>query len=452
MTPSLFPAAHRWHLADPRPFFCGSRESIDLAVVIPCLAEMPGLLDTLVSLARNPPEELARTLVVCVVNHREDVQAEDPVQENNRQTVAWLRRFAAGEGPPPDAPPAWRDRAEPLSGRGLRIACLDAASPGQELPKRGGGVGLARRIGMNRALGLVATSGDAPAILASLDGDTLVEPTYLGALRRTFASRNLSGAVVSFAHQASPDPAIQDAICTYELFLRYYVLGLAWAGSPYAFFSIGSALACTARGYAAVRGMPVRQGGEDFYFLNKLAKTGAIGWVQGTAVYPSPRPSCRAPFGTGQRVRQLVAGGDTGRGVYHPECFAVLKRWLALVRDDPGREAEALLAGAAAIHPALAAYLEEEGFAPAWRRVQGNSRRPEFLHGQFRTWFDGFRTWKLVRHLRSHGFPDVDMFEALPFLLSRRGTPIPAALAEDAGSTLSRRLAFLAYMRERGPC
>ncbi len=58
------------------------------AVVIPALAETASLPHTLASLAANPPEQLARWLVVIVVNHRADV---DPAaQADNRHTLAML--------------------------------------------------------------------------------------------------------------------------------------------------------------------------------------------------------------------------------------------------------------------------------------------------------------------------------------------------------------------------
>ncbi|HLO27317.1 MAG TPA: hypothetical protein VK187_14500, partial [Geobacteraceae bacterium] len=47
------------------------------AVVIPALAEEENLFATLRSLSANPPELLARFLVVVVVNHREDAPSAD---------------------------------------------------------------------------------------------------------------------------------------------------------------------------------------------------------------------------------------------------------------------------------------------------------------------------------------------------------------------------------------
>ena len=114
--------------------------------------------------------------------------------------------------------------------------------------------------------------------------------------------------IVAYEHQMPSDDIEQAAICSYEIFLRYWVLGLQYARSPYAFHSIGSTIVTTADGYLAVRGMNRREAGEDFYFLNKLAKTGPIRQIRETVVYPSARISRRVPFGTGAAVEKIVSG------------------------------------------------------------------------------------------------------------------------------------------------
>ena len=93
-------------------------------------------------------------------------------------------------------------------------------------------------------------------------------------------------------------------------FCGAYVIGLSYAGSPYAFHAIGSTMSCTAEAYAAVRGMNRRTAAEDFHFLDKLAKLGRIGHIEKTTVFPSPRTSHRVPFGTGQRMLRVHERGS----------------------------------------------------------------------------------------------------------------------------------------------
>src|SRR5262249_56888321 len=101
-----------------------------------------------------------------------------------------------------------------------------------------------------------------------------------------------------FCHRGSPPPVLADAMHRYEIFLRYYLLGLADAGSPYAFHTLGSAIAVNPMAYAMVRGFPRRLAGEDFHFLNKVAKIGSILRMGGAPIVIEGRRSHPAPFGT----------------------------------------------------------------------------------------------------------------------------------------------------------
>ena len=120
----------------------------------------------------------------------------------------------------------------------------------------------------------------------------------------------------------------------YEYSLRYYVAGLSYAGSPYAFHTIGSTLAVNAVHYARVRGFPRRQAGEDFYLLNKLAKVGSVRQLSAeTDCEPidiAARRSDRVPFGTGAAVGKLMEleNPATEFLLYHPAVFGLLRGWL----------------------------------------------------------------------------------------------------------------------------
>lgn len=366
------------------------------AVVIPALAEEEHLFATLESLAANPVPLLARTLVLVVVNHRPDASA-----GQKGENARLLARLAAGEAP-----------------ACLRLGWVDAASCGRELPT-GGGVGLARKIGFDLALSRLDWS--AAPHLASLDADTLVEPGYLQALERHFAASPAAAATLPFCHRRAADAAGEAAIGRYELFLRHYVLGLERAGSPYGYHSLGSALACRARAYLRAGGMNRRQAGEDFYFLQQLAKTGGVAPLKGTTVHPSPRVSRRVPFGTGPSVSRLLAGETSAVGFYPAEGFLVLGQWLALVEGGWQEEGEALLAAAANIAPELAAFLAEAGFSGVWHRLCRNHRERQGRLSAFHGWFDALRTLRLVHRLTQCRGGRVEPQQALPPFSPGRG-------------------------------
>jgi glycosyltransferase involved in cell wall biosynthesis len=386
------------------------------AVVIPALAESAHLFATLRSLAANPPELLARFLVLVVVNHSEDGLQSD--KEDNYET---LQRLAVIS--PEFAP--------------LRLAWVDVASPGLEMPAKEGGVGLARKIGLDLALSRLDFSGQNP-ILVCLDADTLVEPSYLPAIDRHFRHTGCGGAIIPFRHRPAASPEQQLAIDRYELFLRSYVLGLALAGSPYAFHTVGSAMVCTASAYIRMGGMNRRQAAEDFYFLQQLHRTAGVEQLRGTLVHPSPRPSHRVPFGTGRSVSGALREDAGAIMFYRPECFRILGGWLKTAIECPDRNAAVLLAEAAAVSPHLAVYLENAGFTNVWEGLRKNNRETEALCSAFHGWFDGLKTMKLIHYLSAAAFPRCEPVETLPLLLEWAGLEKVTGVAEQL--TLLRKI------------
>ena len=356
------------------------------AVVIPSLAENNLLFSTLRSLAQNPRDLLDRFLILVVVNHRQDAFPRE--KADNRET---LRRLSGGEP----------------SLAGLQLAWVDAASPGLELPAKTGGVGMARKIGLDLALTRLTYCG-VPPILVSLDADTLCRPEYLTSIVSHFQERKAFGAVIPFCHQPGATPEEDQAIRRYELFLRAYVLGLSRAGSPYGFHTVGSAMACTAEGYARSGGMNQRGAGEDFYFLQQMAKTGGISQVKGTVVYPSARTSHRVPFGTGRSMTDLLSRKAGAVLFYRVECFQILADWLALVGQEFNLEGGKIQEKTLKISSNLYEFMKENKFGNIWEKLQRNFRSSQSLLKGFHDWFDGLKTMKLIHHLSAGPYPRKD--------------------------------------------
>lgn len=398
-----------WRLeGDPSRMFHG-------AVVIPALAEEQALPHTLAALAANPAELLASFLVLVVVNNR--VQSSSAQRDQNQCTLQGLRRGA-------------------LCSKGLNLAWVDAASPGLELPENDG-VGLARKIGFDLVLPRLDWSSG--PLLVSLDADTLVDSHYLTAVREHFARSKQGAAVIPFVHQPGMTPGLERAITLYELYLRHYVLGLELAGSPYAYHSIGSAFACRAAAYVDAGGMNRRLGGEDFYFLQQLAKICGVEQLRGTLVRPSPRVSGRTPFGTGPAVAALQSGDKSQALFYPPQAFEVLGIWLQQVADHIREPRDDLLATAFALSAPLGDFLVRSGFARVWPRLlTQHGAAPQRLHRAFHHWFDGLRTRQLIFALSGAGALRRPAAEVLPALLARAGLQTRG----DVGT-------YLAILRER---
>ncbi|MDU0458412.1 MAG: hypothetical protein RW306_06715 [Geobacteraceae bacterium] len=375
------------------------------AVVIPSLAESANLRLTLESLAHNPADLLDRFMVLVVLNQR--VDAGEVERNDNLATLALL--------------PEWKEEYR------LKNLCwVDASSPGHELPVRQG-VGLARKIGMDLALlQLDYRAGD--PLLVCLDADTLVQPDYLPAILAHFTASPSGGASIPYRHRQAADPPGQRAIERYELFLRSYVLGLELAASPYAFHTVGSAMACRASAYVAAGGMNRRLAGEDFYFLQQIHKTSGVAPLAGTIVHPSPRSSQRVPFGTGRSVGDMLAEGEQRLMFYRPPVFSILGEWLECVAGHLDSGGSDLLERAGRISPVLLDFLEQAGFRGSWDGLLKQNRDPARLPAAFHGWFDAFRTMRLIHVLSDQVYPRISPEEAVPPLLARAGYQSPEDL------------------------
>jgi hypothetical protein len=380
------------------------------ALVVPAYGEGESLFKLLASVPGGPQGDV---LIALVLNAR--AASPDKVHEGNKIT----RRRLADSLPTPlvlsEDPPI---RAYPLP-RG-RLLLIDRAMRGHFLPE-GQGVGLARKIGNDTVLALAAAGRLRSAWLHNTDADTVLPDDYFEQLRGV-DPEEVGSAIYSFDHAFDSDPILAEAGRLYEISLRYYVLGLAWAGSPFAYQSMGSCLAVPAPAYAQVRGFPKRNAAEDFYVLNKLAKVGSIVRLAGSPLLAEGRPSDRVPFGTGQALLDLTAkrGGLSAFRLYHPLIFGHLAGWLrvlaAIARSggDVGKSLEELPSATPYFQADLLRdSLERIGAFAAIRDAIGRSRDGSTLLRHLHTWFDALRTLKLVHALRDGGLRSLPWREAL---------------------------------------
>ena len=325
-------------------------------------------------LQRVLPHGVSDLLVIVVANVPDHVSREDAA-------FARTRRLLDLEGT--------LDRA-----RNVDIVVVDRVNA--PVPRRQG-VGLARKIGADTALRLIVEREIETPVIFVTDADAALPPGYFKAARGEAA-----GWVYPFVH-TSNDGDLSRRALMYELSLRYYVNRLEYAGSPYAFHTVGSCLAVDALSYAKVRGFPRRNAAEDFYLLNKLAKVGRIRRLCAPVIEIEARASTRVPFGTGPALARIPSDPTAVPG-YAPETFEALRAFYASValRTTPD--------------PPVPGLLDAIGYRPG--------RDPRATH----TWFDAFRTLKFV-HAARDAFPDVPLLMTLETLYP--GTRDPADLNES---------------------
>lgn len=390
--------------------------------VVPARAEPAGFLAGLRAAAETAGLDGARILAIVVVNAPS--RAARGEHETNARLLAELRgRFPAQA--------TWRGEtaADLLAAGPLDLLLVDRATSGRELPAREG-VGLARKIGHDLGLALWARGAIASPWLHASDADAAPPADRLRAADEIGRRHANAVAIVHpFRHEPSGDSALDDATLFYEMSLRYRVSGLRWAESPYAWHAMGSALTVRAEAYAAVRGFPAREAGEDFHLLDKLAKLGAVVQAEGDPVRIAARISGRVPFGTGAAVARLLAERAAGEGwrLPHPHAFAALRAWLSEMReaaaaDSPARE------GVREETPARAV-LEALGAPAAMARILDGRTPPSQRLRACHTWFDGLRTVRFLHGMRDRGAADLPWEQALAGA-ARLGMAAPFAAGE----------------------
>lgn len=270
-----------------------------ITVVIPCYDE-PELSKTLDSLADCKDYNEALHIIV-IINHSED--SPPNVKEQNKTTATFLQQ--------------WKQNNEtPLRSLSFIEIIFD---------KNTGGVGDARKIGMDEAVAqYVKHSKD--GIIVSLDADTICASNYLYEIFKHFDDKpHTNTLVIPYAHRLQDcNFEVKNAIIQYELYLRYMSMAYSYVGHTNTLHTIGSAFAVKASAYCKQGGMNRRQAGEDFYFLQKMFDFGNCYELTTSCVYPSPRISNRVPFGTGKAVENLIQSGEELQ-TYSFQAFKELK-------------------------------------------------------------------------------------------------------------------------------
>ncbi len=404
------------------------------ALSVPACAESASLLRGFEAALANAP---GRVLLIVVVNAPQS--AAEPVHLANARLLGELaerfpeRRALSSDGV---ATSAFIARAETHD-----LLWLDRASPGARLPPREG-VGTARKIGGDLAAALWSEGKLVCPRLACSDADVTLPNDYFHSLTTELLESPRSAAWLwPFQHEAGGDSAIDASTVLYEIWLRYYVLGLAAAGSSYAYQSVGSTLCIDAPAYLSVRGFPKREAGEDFYLLDKLAKVGPLRRIAASPIAIRARASDRVPFGTGRRTQEIARETASGQDfvLYAPGIFAALASVLRGLDEFSGTAEVAAVERVVRVEQAdcaddIVQVLSGLGVFAALESARTQAPAGATLRRRVHTWFDGLRTLRFVHGMRERCAPSVPWREALsaaPFVRAPwAGGDEPATVCE----------------------
>ena len=333
-------------------------------------------------------EQQTHSLLIIVIN-RPDTDSDDQWAQTIHQQLS---------------PPSWSKQNLSLhtlnNNSGLLL--IDRCIHGDPIPHKQG-VGLARKIANDVACQLIQLKALSSPWIFNTDADALLPEKYFTASND--CKKNTSALLFPFKHVQTDGSPAHLATQIYELSLHYYVQALAWAESPYAHHSLGSIIALHHYHYAVNRGFPKRAAGEDFYLLNKLAKTGSILTVEKPHINLLCRQSDRVPFGTGPAVSKIIQQNDyCNIPFYPPVLFHYLKAFNQLLKQL------AIKAGLrCALDQILPAGLDKQLLKNACVHLQldkaiyhahQHANTPEKRLKHLQIWFDAFKTLKLVHFIR----------------------------------------------------
>jgi hypothetical protein len=325
-----------------------------------------------------------------------------------------------------------------------------------------------------------------------MDADAIVEPNYIAALldhfRRTIpapadpagsagSAGGPDGCSIYFEHPLSGEifpPEVYEAITQYELHLRCYLWSVRSTGFPYAYHTVGSSFAVRVDVYCKEGGMNRRQGGEDFYFIQKIAQRGNYSECNETRVIPSPRPSGRVPFGTGPVVQRLLEqmttpgdhssdhiGNHSGSSpvypgiltTYNPEPFVMLRQFfsgLEYLYTELTSHSSLSKALPEDLPSLLKEFLTDQNFPNALHEIMKNSSGFTSFKRRFWRWFNMFRIMKFLHFARERCFPDIPVGNASLMLLKRldtAGIKLPGDGNELHGYDASLKELLLKYRK-----
>lgn len=360
--------------ASPSPIF----------IAIPAMDEA-GLADSLLALNRQTLRP--RAVVVCV--NQPEAYYRDGDADHHRICTCNKAVF---------------EQVAELKKQGgfdFEVVLIDRFSPGKAWDEKHIGVGWARRTALDMAAELAETpaacgqtppSACAAPLLVCMDADTHYPDTYLQDLQRQFEAHPQAVAIANPYYHPLPDGLPEKhavALLHYECYMRAYALQMMRTQHPYAFTAVGSSVACTLQAYRKIGGILPAKSGEDFYFLQKLRKTGALLRHSESVSHPSCRLSTRVFFGTGPALNKGLENNWVSYPFYPFSLFEKMRdAYRALPRLFESGTPE----------PALDFW--EEAFGKDWwkkMRANAGGRPQQFI----RTCIEKFDALRSLQFLKS---------------------------------------------------
>ncbi len=352
-------------------------------VVMPVCDEADNTLDAVFAEMSAAAHQV---LVILVVNRPDAHPSTTVWASGNERLMQSLKRRAVASQTVADHIELLQFTGRPYS----HVMLVDRNQPGR-LIAAAEGVGLARKVGCDMALMLISRGRIESPWIHSVDADVQLPGKYFD------VEKPARAAAISLAFEhVCKDPALLNVQRLYDFKIHYFRLGMAYCDSQYRYIPLGSTLIVNPLAYARVRGVPRRNGGEDFYLLNKLAKIGAVAMPEYPVMRIQARYSDRVPFGTGPGLLKIKQSLDANKTMasYNPKIFIVLKYWHYWLENlwDNGLTS---LPNTAELRKLYHHFKFDKVINKVAVQIRDEKRWKQFVH----EWMDAFRLLKAVNFL-----------------------------------------------------
>jgi len=330
-------------------------------IAIPALNEFDHLPNTLDCISKQSYQEF---IVYICVNQPESWWNKSDKEEicvNNSKTIEYLN-----------------ERSD------IKLVVIDKSSIGNGWLKEKMGVGWARKTLMD-TISQTASPSD---IIVCLDADTTINKLYFESILSQFRKHSKCNAIsIPYYHQLIGKTEEDRAILRYEIYMRYYVVNLWRISSPYHYTALGSSIAVPVCEYKKIGGMTPKQSGEDFYFLQKLVKSGFISNWNSEKTNPGNRFSDRVFFGTGPAMIKGAQGDWESYPIYNIELFNQIEAFYQQIpelftKDTP---------------TCFDPYLESSDTKSIWEKLRKNSPKFKQFQQACHTKIDGLRILQFLK-------------------------------------------------------
>ena len=345
----------------------------DIVVVIPCLNE-PNLNITLQSLCDC---DKTKSNIVILTVFNTSVRSSENEIEQNRKSFLEINEFANSHE---------------------TSALKFFAVIFENLPRKHAGVGLARKIGMDIAVKHFLDTQNPNGIIVSLDADCTVSKNFFSEIEKSYKkAKRVNCTIHNFHHRVETCyPQLENPIRQYEKYIRYFSRQLQEIGFPYYHHTIGSTFSVLADAYVRVGGMGRQQGGEDFYFLQKIFALDYAKELKDVYVYPMARFSDRVPFGTGPSLQKIIDEPDKQLNVYSRQSFQELKRLFTMKDEFFKQDKNFIKKKIAELHPSIIQFIKETDFIDNIEDCNKNAATLETFRKRF---FHHFNAFKVIKFL-----------------------------------------------------